>query len=136
MAHFAQLDENNIVLQVLVVGNEDINDLPFPESESLGISFLQNIFPGDRWVQTSYNSNFRVRYAAPGDTFITNTSTQPYGGFVPPKMYQSWIWDEITFAWVAPVPYPVDSTQTYEWSEERQNWVTAKQPPVPVTVIG
>ena len=67
MAHFAELDINNIVLRVLVVNNTDITDENGNESEALGISWLQNIF-GDhtRWVQTSYNGKFRGRYAGPG----------------------------------------------------------------------
>ena len=60
MAHFAQLDGNNQVIQVIVVNNSDCGDLPFPESEPVGVAFCQSIFGGNtKWVQTSYNSNFR-----------------------------------------------------------------------------
>lgn len=64
MAHFAELDENNIVIRVLVVSNDDITDKNGVEQESLGVAFLQNIFGSTTaWKQTSYNNNFRGRYA-------------------------------------------------------------------------
>ena len=67
MAHFAQLDENNIVLQVIVVNNQAINNLPFPESEPVGVLFCQSLFGNDTvWKQTSYNSNFRQMLAVIG----------------------------------------------------------------------
>jgi len=64
MAHFAELDENNIVIRVLVVSNEDITDENGIEQEALGVTYLQNLFgPSTIWKQTSYNNNFRGRYA-------------------------------------------------------------------------
>lgn len=67
MAHFAQLDENNTVIQVIVVSNEVINNLPFPESEPIGIEFCKSIFGNDTiWKQTSYNKNFRGHFAGIG----------------------------------------------------------------------
>lgn len=70
MAHFAELDENDIVLRVLVVANEDIKDGNGHESESVGIAFLQNLLGAQtRWAQTSYNNRFRGRYAGPGMRF-------------------------------------------------------------------
>lgn len=70
MAHFAELDANNIVLRVLVVSNDDITDEAGLEQEELGISFLQGLLgPDTRWVQTSYNGNFRGKYAGIGDTY-------------------------------------------------------------------
>lgn len=70
MAHFAELDSNNIVLRVLVVNNDDITDQDGVEQEALGISFLQGLFGADtRWVQTSYNGNFRGKYAGIGDRY-------------------------------------------------------------------
>jgi hypothetical protein len=70
MAHFAKLDENNVVLEVNVVNNADIGDLPFPESEPVGIAFLNN-WAGQvfNWKQTSYNASFRGRYAGIGDIY-------------------------------------------------------------------
>lgn len=70
MAHFAKLNENNVVLQVIVVNNEVLQNLPFPESESIGVAFCQSLFGADTvWKQTSYNANFRTRYASIGDIY-------------------------------------------------------------------
>ena len=67
MAHFAKLDANNIVTQVIVINNAVIEDLPFPESEPLGVAFCQWLYGADTvWKQTSYNKNFRGRYAGIG----------------------------------------------------------------------
>jgi hypothetical protein len=72
MAHFAELDNNNVVLRVLVVSNDDITDNTGQEQEALGVSFLQGLLGADtRWVQTSYNGNIRGKYAGIGDTFDT-----------------------------------------------------------------
>jgi hypothetical protein len=81
MAHFAKLDENNIVLEVVVLNNAVVQDLSFPESEPLGVAFLHSLY-GDNavWKQTSYNNNFRGHYAGIGyiydfvnDVFIDPT---------------------------------------------------------------
>jgi hypothetical protein len=70
MAHFAKLDENNVVLDVIVVSNDVIENLPFPESEPIGVTFCQSLFGADTvWKQTSYNGNFRGRYAGIGYTY-------------------------------------------------------------------
>lgn len=70
MAHFAELNQNNVVLCVLVVSNGDITDISGQEQESLGITLLQNLFGAETtWVQTSYNANFRGKYAGVGDTY-------------------------------------------------------------------
>jgi hypothetical protein len=70
MAHFAKLDDNNIVMEVNVVGNDIINNLPFPESEALGLAFLIQWSGGyTNWKQTSYNANFRKNYAGIGYTY-------------------------------------------------------------------
>jgi hypothetical protein len=68
MAHFAELDENNTVLQVIVVANEDILDENGQESETKGIEFCSNLL-GGRWIQTSYNNNFRGTYACVGEKY-------------------------------------------------------------------
>lgn len=125
MAHFAELDQDNIVLQVIVVGNDSINNLPFPESEPVGIAFCQSLLgPDTRWAQTSYNANFRYNYAGIGYTFDPTSS--PNGAFIPPKPYPSWLLNTNTFQWEPPVPYPTDGG-IYKWDEETQSWV-----PVPV----
>jgi len=67
MAHFAQLDENNVVLQVIVIHNNEVGNLDFPESESLGVDFCKAHYGDDTiWKQTSYNNNFRKIYAGIG----------------------------------------------------------------------
>lgn len=67
MAHFAKLDENNIVLEVIVVNNDVVQNLPFPDSEPIGVAFCQSLFGADTiWKQTSYNGNFRGCYAGIG----------------------------------------------------------------------
>lgn len=80
MAHFAKLDENNVVLQVIVVNNEVLQNLPFPESEPIGVAFCQSLFGADSvWKQTSYNGNFRGEYAGIGFTYDPTADV-----FVPP----------------------------------------------------
>jgi hypothetical protein len=125
MAHFAELDQNSTILQVIVVNNSDVNNLPFPESEPVGIAFCQSLFgPDTRWAQTSYNANFRYNYAGIGYTF--DPTPAPNGAFIPPKPYPSWLLNTNTFQWEPPVPYPTDGG-VYTWDEGTQTWV-----PVPV----
>jgi len=127
MAHFAQLDEHNIVLQVIVVGNDTINNLPFPESEPIGIAFCQSLFGADTvWAQTSYNASFRYNYAGIGYTF--DPVAQPNGAFIPPKPYPSWLLNTNTFQWEAPIPYPNDE-KNYYWDETTQSWVLSPVQP-------
>lgn len=119
MAHFAQLDENNIVLQVIVVSNDDIMDDEH-ESEAKGIEFCQSLLGSDtKWVQTSYNDNFRKRYAGIGYTFDSEKDV-----FIPPKPYNSWILDEEEYKWNPPIDFPndPDENNVYIWNEEIQNW--------------
>lgn len=76
MAHFAKLDENNIVTQVIVVDNENCLDQDGIESETVGIAYCQSLFGVDTsWVQTSYNSNIRGKYAGIGDTYDITSDT-------------------------------------------------------------
>jgi hypothetical protein len=79
MAHFAQLDDNNVVLQVIVVHNNDCLDANGNESEAVGIAFCQSLFPATRWQQTSYNGNMRGMYAGIGYTYDAVNDV-----FVPP----------------------------------------------------
>jgi len=118
MAHFAQLDDNNIVLQVLVVNNADIINDHGEEDESRGIAFLQQLLGADtRWVQTSYNHRFRARYAGIGHTYDAVRDV-----FLLPRPYPSWTLDETTYEWVPPVPYPADGNY-YVWDESAGVWV-------------
>lgn len=114
MAHFAQIDENKVVIQVVVVDNNDCNGGDFPDSEYSGSEFCSNLF-GGTWKQTSYNSNFRFNYASPGYTF-----DETRNAFIPPKIFPTWILDETTCKWVPPVPQPVEGN--WLWNEDSQSW--------------
>jgi hypothetical protein len=118
MAHFAQLDDQNTVLQVIVIHNNELLDNGV-ESEAKGIAFCQSLFPNTRWAQTSYNSNIRKNYAGVG--FLYDPIRD---AFIPPKPYPSWVLDEATCRWEAPVPYPTDGKR-YVWDEATQTWVAA-----------
>jgi hypothetical protein len=115
MAHFAELNETNTVTQVIVVHNNELLE-DGVESEAKGISFCQSLF-GGTWVQTSYNGSIRKNYAGIGFTYDSDRDA-----FIPPKPYDSWILDEDTCRWQAPVPYPTDG-ESYEWNEADQEWI-------------
>lgn len=118
MANFAKLDEHNLVLDVNVVDNETINNLPFPESEPVGVQFLTQWSGGyTNWKQTSYNGSFRKNFAGIGFTYSTELDA-----FIPPKPYPSWLLNTNTCQWQAPVPYPNDG-KGYIWDEATQSWV-------------
>ena len=115
MAHFAKLDSNNVVTQVIVVHNNELLDNGV-EREAKGIAFCQSLF-GGIWKQTSYNGTIRKNYAGIGFTYDSSRDA-----FIPPKPYNSWTLDESTCRWAAPVSPPNDGKQ-YEWSESALNWV-------------
>jgi hypothetical protein len=118
MAHFAKLDNNNIVLEVDVLNNEVIDNLPFPESEPIGIEFLTEWSGGyTHWLQTSYNGNFRKNYAGIGFTYDPIRDA-----FISPQPYPSWLLNETTCQWEAPVPYPTDG-KDYYWDETTLSWI-------------
>jgi len=99
MAHFAQLDSNNVVTQVIVVSNDDTSDSNGVESESIGVAFCQKLLGADtNWKQTSYNNNMRVRYAGIGYSYNASLDA-----FVPPQPYASWTLDNATANWVSPL---------------------------------
>jgi hypothetical protein len=114
MAHFAQL-ENNIVKQVIVVSNQDILDENGQESEQKGIDFCSNLL-GGTWKQTSYNGNIRKNYAGIGYTY-----DEGLDAFIAPKPYNSWLLDETTAQWKAPVDMPTDDKK-YTWNEATTSW--------------
>lgn len=120
MAHFAELDANNVVLQVLVVRNEDILDENGVESEAIGVQRCKDLFGGVDWKQTSYNGNFRKRYAGIGDVY-----NKELDAFIAPKLYESWILNLETGKWEAPIPIPQDDNH-YSWDEETKSWVGYK----------
>jgi hypothetical protein len=116
MAHFAQLDENNVVTQVIVVSNNELLDENEVEQESKGIAFCQSLLGGN-WIQTSYNGNFRKNYAGVG--FYYDESRD---AFISPKPFDSWILNEDTCRWESPIPYTNDD-KLYTWNEETVSWV-------------
>ena len=116
MAHFAQLDENNVVLQVIVVNNSDRLDANGNESESVGVSFCQSLLGGS-WKQTSYNGNIRKNYAGIGYTYDATRDA-----FIPSKPYASWLLDETTCLWNSPTSMPQDN-KDYRWDEATTSWV-------------
>lgn len=119
MAHFAELDDNNIVLRVTVVHNDVLKDENGVEQEFLGLKHLEHL--GGRWVQTSYNASFRKNSANPGYLY-----DQVRDAFIPPKKFESWILNEDTCKWEAPVPYPTieeGSDEQYTWDENTTSWL-------------
>ena len=120
MAHFAKLDDNNIVVDVLVVNNDVILKADGTESELKGKQFLNATFGESKWVQTSYNSNFRKQYAGIGYKYDSINDV-----FIAPKPFSSWTLDD-NFDWQAPTPYPNDG-DIYIWDEETTSWVLHNQ---------
>jgi hypothetical protein len=116
MAHFVELDENNIVTRVIVVHNNELFDGEQFESEQNGIDFCVAHY-GGRWIQTSYNANFRKNYA--GIDYLYDPILD---AFISPKPFQSWILNEETCQWESPVPHPTDE-KYYIWNEENTEWV-------------
>jgi len=109
MAHFAEVDTNDVVLRVLVVGNDQ---------EHRGQEFLaDDLALGGTWVQTSYNGNMRKNYAGVGFTF-----DRARDAFIAPKPYPSWVLDEQTCLWDAPTPMPVVEGKMFTWVEADLNW--------------
>ena len=115
MAHFAKLDENNVVTQVVVIANKDTCDVNGVEKENIGAAFCERLL-GGTWKQTSYNGNFRKNYAGIGYTYNADIDA-----FVPPKPFASWVLNSDTAKWDAPVLMPEDGM--YKWDEQTGSWV-------------
>ena len=116
MAHFAQLNDENLVTQVIVVANQDTADKDGVENEAIGIAFCTNLL-GGRWVQTSYNARIRKNYAGIGYKYDADLDA-----FIPPQPFASWVLNNDTAQWEAPTPYP-DDGKRYSWDEETTSWV-------------
>jgi hypothetical protein len=126
MAHFAQIDSNNIVIQVIVVADTDTADSQGNHDEFIGITFCQNLLGGN-WKQTSYNTQggvhsnggtpYRKNYAGFGYTYDSSRDA-----FIPPKPFNSWVLNESTCLWDAPVAMPSDDKR-YSWDENTVNWI-------------
>ena len=116
MAHFAKLDENNVVIEVHSVHNNElmVNGV---ESEAKGIEFLVNWSGGyTNWKQTSYNNRIRKNYAGIGFTYDSERDA-----FISPKPFNSWILNEDTCHWESPIPMPIDDKR-YVWDEVSLLW--------------
>ena len=117
MAHFAELDENNIVLRVIRVENSVIQKVDGTESELKGKQFLNTLLGTSKWVQTSYSHSFRKNFAG-----ISYSYDSTKDAFIAPKPpYDSWLLDEDTCRWKAPKELP-DINNRYNWNEENQEW--------------
>ena len=114
MAHYAQLDANNVVTQVVVIDNKDTADAFGVEKEHIGAAFCERLF-GGTWKQTSYNGNLRKNYAGIGYTYRSDIDA-----FVAPKPFASWILNA-NAQWEAPVAMPADG-QMYSWDEATTSW--------------
>jgi hypothetical protein len=110
MAHYAFLDDNNVVTEVIV----GIDETELIEDKHPEVWYGE--FRGQTCKRTSYNGNYRKNYAGIGYTY-----DEELDAFIAPKPFDSWILDEETARWEAPVPYPTDGL-TYNWDEEAGNW--------------
>ena len=127
MAHFAQLDENNVVTQVIVIGNEQLKATVVTEvdgflvaqtveSEAKGVDFCKTLYGADTvWKQTSYNNKFRGNFAGIGMKYYPEHDV-----FMPPCPYPSWVINSATAKWEAPVAKP--DCKRYEWDESTVSW--------------
>ena len=127
MAHFAKLDENNNVIQIDTIDNANMLDENEQEQEAIGIAYLKSLFGDQKWVQTSINTSggihkegripLRKNYAV-----IDGYYDDAKDAFINKKPFNSWILDEQTFQWVAPVERP--NLRNQVWDEETLSWVT------------
>lgn len=115
MAHFAQLDGNNVVVRVIVVDNQDTTDATGIEKEYIGKAHCEKIY-GGTWVQTSYNGSIRKRFAGIGMVY-----NDQIDAFISRQPFPSWTLDSNTATWVPPVPLPTDGN--YVWDETIKAWV-------------
>lgn len=137
MAHFAQLDLDNIVKQVVCVENSVMEDQQGNRIEELGIAFLQGLYGTDTiWAQTSYNTRGGIYYVAGTNDVSTDQAKafrKNYAGvdftydavrdaFIPPQPYPSWVLNETTCLWEAPVAMPADG-KLYRWDEATASWI-------------
>lgn len=128
MAHYARVNSQNIVTFVTPIPNEMITDENGVEHEELAFDHLYSTIPdsvGDRWIQTSYNKNFRKNYAGIGYTW-----NEELNAFIPPKPFDSWSLNTETGLWDPPIPEPtiVPGGPLYIWDEEIGNWKAVYRP--------
>ena len=118
MAHFSEINDQNIVQRIIVVHNNELLNSDGVEQESLGISFCQSLFGGN-WKQTSFNENIRKNFAGIGFSYDSARDA-----FISPKPFNSWSLDEETCQWQAPIEMP-DDGNAYIWNEEATSWSLA-----------
>lgn len=116
MAHFAKLDSNDTVIAVHCVHNNELL-VDGVENEARGIEFLKNLHGHANWKQTSYNGTIRKNYAGIGYQYDPSLDA-----FIPPQPFASWLLNENTCQWQAPVPMPADR-KAYAWDEAAVNWI-------------
>ncbi len=140
MAHFCKLDENNVVTQVIVVANEDTTDTNGVEVEEIGVAFCKKLLGAEtNWKQTSYNNNFRVRYAG-----ISYLYSEELDAFIAPSPHNSWVLVEETADWESPLGAAPELTEEeiasrsfYKWDEDAYQadnttgWVLETPEPAP-----
>jgi hypothetical protein len=125
MAHFAKLNNDNLVVHVSVVDNVNLLDENGVEQESVGISYLTQIHDYSNWKQTSYNGNIRKRVAGIGYIYYPELDA-----FISPKPYPSWSLDETLCDWIAPVARPAEGS--WSWNELNQAWEEIPNPTNPL----
>jgi len=117
MAHFAKLGTGNIIETVISINNSVITDSNGVEQEQLGVDFINKLYnTRDVWKQTSYNGNFRKNFAGIGYHY-----DQTRDAFIAPKPFNSWVLNEDTCIWEAPVAIPTDDNK-YTWNESTLTW--------------
>jgi len=116
MASFAKIGLNSKVIEVVSVHNNELLDANGVEQENIGVDFLTKLTGWAIWKQTSYNSNFRKNYAGIGYTYDEDRDA-----FIPKKPFNSWVLNETTCQWEAPIVKP-DDGQNYTWNEQNQTW--------------
>lgn len=118
MAHFAELNNDNVVQRVIVINNKDTANANGVEKESIGVAYCEKLFGGN-WKQTSYNGNTRGNFAGKGYTYFPDQDL-----FMPPKNYASWVMATAEATWKAPITEPTltqeetDANKMYEWDED------------------
>ena len=118
MAHFAELNNTGFVTRVIVVANSELLDSNGVEQEEIGVAFCKSLYGENTvWKQTSYNGNFRKNYAGQGYRYDAVRDA-----FIAPQPFVSWVLDETTCKWEAPVAYPDDGNR-YVWDEATTNWI-------------
>lgn len=118
MAHFAQLNDENVVIQVIVIHDNECKDADGNESEAIGVAFCKSLLgETTRWKQTSYNASMRKNYAGIGYQYDSIRDA-----FIEPKLFASWVLNEQTCKWEAPIVKP-NNGNSYLWSEEILSWV-------------